>query len=141
MKTIIITLIMSMFLINVFAGSSDSTEILRQCLNLEELQTFFQKQENDNLKTIVLMKREVVFPDSFLIQNSTLPIVQMSRDQIVNESIETFLMFQKFEITDGFAFVKLGLLHGAIKNPQLVEVMLEFKKTKEKWEIFKIMII
>jgi len=126
---------MILFIGHVYGHSSDSTEILQLCLNLEELQTYFPKEDDGTMKPVILMKRDVVFPQNLSVLKFGYPIIQMTRDQIVNESIETFFMFHSFEIRDKIAVVKFGVVHGSPKHPKLIDIILEVKTTGEIWEV------
>jgi hypothetical protein len=137
MKKVLLTMLTLLVMGQLISQNADSTAVLQKCIDLEELQAFLPKELNGTMKPVYLMKRDVVFPPNIDVVKFDLPLVQMKRDQIVNQSVEAFFMFHEFHLTFSSALVKFTFVHDSPKHPKTINATLELEKNGEKWVISK----
>lgn len=116
--------------------SGDRAEIIQMCLDIPEIQKLFPKDAKDKFIPVHIMQYPIVLQTDIDILKFGQRPVFMSREQIYDNQIDTYFLFQNLDIIEGSAFAKFTLYHHQTSVEQKLWVVdLDIDKLNDKWVV------
>jgi hypothetical protein len=130
------------FLSAFIAGSSltqtgeNSAKILQKCVDLPDLQKYFQDANGSLPGQLYVMQHGISFDPGISVTWNGKPLVFMEKQQIVSNGIDDYFLFHTFEISENSARVDFVYnFKDATNQSKLVRVLLDFEKEGVSWNI------
>ena len=120
--------------LKVFSQESDKVQILKECLDILELQQYLAKNSDGSYSPIHIMQYPITFSDSINLTKFDEPVIFQSRQEIDSNEIKTYFIFKVLSIESDNAQVEFDYYDNTAE-PQLIEISTNLKKTESKWEI------
>jgi len=140
------TLMLMFFSFTSFAGyhdlkiekvyfSNDSTEVLKKCIELPQLQQYYPKQTNGTSYALKVMQHGVSFSLSTNISHNGKSVLFLSKSQINENNEEAYFYFNEFVITGDKARVDFAFNYNFSNEAKMQKVSLELQKISSGWVI------
>jgi hypothetical protein len=115
--------------------SNDSTEVLKKCIELPQLQQYYPKQTNGNSYALKIMQHGVSFSPSTNISYDGQSVLFLSKGQIKENNEDAYFYFHEFVITGEDARVEFTYNYDVRSSLKMQVVSLQLKKNSTGWFI------
>jgi len=115
--------------------SNDSTEVLKKCIELPQLQQYYPKQTNGTSNALKVMQHGVSFALSTNISHNGKSVLFLSKSQINENNEEAYFYFNEFVITGDKARVDFAFNYNFSNESKMQKVSLELQKISSGWVI------
>jgi len=114
--------------------AEDKAKVLQVCLDLPDIQNLFPKGENGNSIAIHIMQYPISLPTDIAVTKFGKRPVFMNREEIYDNQIDTYFLFQKLDISETRTVVKFSLYYDQTSSEKkLMVVVLDLDKLNDKW--------
>lgn len=134
-------LLLALFALGCYAqlmgqSQDDQASLLQICLDLPELQEKYPTHTDGTVKQLFIMQHGVSFAPSVKVLKNGIAPVFYSKQEINENKIEAYFLFQDFTFNEDTATVAFVYQNKDKNNqPALSVVNLDFKKTGDSWSI------
>ncbi len=115
-------------------STADRAQVLQTCLDLEQLQQHYPRDNRGNIKQINIMQHGVSFPENISVVKNGLRPIFLSKQQINSTGTLAYFLFHDFTISSTSATVAF-VYHYSVAD-QFV-VYLDLEKNGSTWSIKK----
>jgi hypothetical protein len=133
-----IVIMLLLFALNSWGQSlTDQEAVLKECINIPEIQQQLPKDAEGNLKTVYIMQNAISSPDQIDITLSGKKVQFMTKGQMYNHGPDAFFRFEKLDITDKQAKVIFGFEYNRNQPDQRGQMFIRgsLKKQDSDWAI------
>ena len=113
-------------------GLSEKEAMLQKCIKLPEVQEVLSKTPDNK---VYVMQHSVSFAPETSLKNSDKNLVLLSKPEIHENNVDTFLLFEKFNITSNDAVVEFSVYQDFTTSSKSDKVTLEMTKANTAWRI------
>ncbi|PSR55939.1 hypothetical protein AHMF7605_21750 [Adhaeribacter arboris] len=115
---------------------SDQARVLQKCVGLAELQEYYPRTANGNVKQLYVMQHGVSFPSNLVVTKNGKPLVFKTKEEVKATKIDAFFLFREFKITQNTAQVDFAYYyHFKGGYEEFIPVTLALQKTGDTWTI------
>jgi len=129
-----LTLIMALlFALNSWGQSlSEKEAVLKKCIELPQVQEVLSENMDNK---VYVMQHSVSLDSEINLKNSDQELVLMSKKEIHNQNVDTFLLFEKFNITLKEADIEFFVYQDFRTSSKTDKVTLQMTKVNSNWTI------
>ena len=117
------------------ANASETTSVLKICLELPELQQFYPKQSDNKAYALKIMQHGVSFPTSIVISHDNSSVLFLSKSQINENNENAYFYFNEFFVESNKARADFTFYYDVQSASKMQVVSLEFQKNSSGWFI------
>lgn len=117
-------------------GQTDQEAIIQQCIDFPELQDHFPRESNGNFIPVHIMQYPMRFEEGLNIRKFEAPPVLMSREEIYDNNVDAYFLFEKIDEMGRHALVKFSFYYDCTsKSPQYEHYDIKLEKKEHEWVI------
>jgi len=138
MKRFYLTII-GFLIINISAmaqSSGEKAKIVQLCLDLPEIQDLFPKDAEGNFVAVHIMQYPIALQTDIDVSKFGISPLFMNREQIYDNQVDTYFLFQNLDLSQTYSFAKFILYHHQTSlEKKLWMVDLDIEKHNNKWVV------
>ena len=116
----------------------DKAKVVQVCLDLDDIQNLYPKDENGNSVAVHIMQYPIVLPWNIAVSKFGKSPVFMNREEIYDNLIDTYFLFQKLDTSEARAVVQFSLYYDQKSSEKkLMVVVLDLDKLNNNWIVVK----
>ena len=117
------------------ANATETTSVLKLCLELPELQQFYPKQSNGKAYALKIMQHGVSFPSSVVVSHDGISVLYLSKSQINENNENAYFYFNEFFVEANKARADFTFYYDVQSAEKMQVISLEFQKNSSGWFI------
>ena len=115
---------------------TDQEAIIQQCIDLPGLQEHFPREYSGNFIPVHIMQYPIQFDEGLNIRKFEAPPVFMSREEIYDNNVGAYFLFEKIDEMERHALVKFSFYYDCTsKSPQYEHYDIKLEKKEHEWVI------
>ena len=134
MKVTLLFLLLSALVLTDTSPQDDAAQILQNCINLPQLQTYYPVDANGDTKQLNVMQHGVSFPEDINVRANGKSLSFLSKNQVNQTESIAYFLFHEFRISGNSATVAFVYQYN---EKHLIVISLELQKTVDTWSVTK----
>lgn len=135
-KILLTFLLISACFITHASEQTETEAIIQKCIDMPEFQEFFPRDHNGNFIPVHIMQYPMRFEQGLAIKKFGAPPVLMSREEIYDNNVDAYFLFEKVENSGREGWARFTFYHDfSSENKHGMHLYVELLKENDKWVI------
>lgn len=135
-KTLLIILTVAMAICVKSQNITDMEAVIQKCVDLPELQGYYPQNTDGSFVPVHIMQYPMRFDEGLNIEKHGEPPVFMTREEINDNNIDAYFLFERIEWVSNQAFVKFSFYYDCKSgSPQYLHFVIDMIKNNDLWEV------